>query len=61
MKAAVTRRDPGAHQDSPLTGGCVNVPEFLFGVQVGVKEEVHRQLKTLFGHRLVVRMLQLRL
>lgn len=37
----------------------VYVPEFLFGVQVGVKEKVNSQLKTLFGHRLVVWMLQL--
>lgn len=38
---------------------CAGIPEFLFGVQVGVKEEVHSQLETLFGHRLVVWMLQL--
>lgn len=35
------------------------IPEFLFGVQVGVKEEVNSQLKALFGHWLVVVMLQL--
>lgn len=48
---------------SLLTGVavCVNIPEFLFGVKVGVKEKVNSQLKTLFGHRLVVWMLELRL
>ncbi|TNN44216.1 hypothetical protein EYF80_045591 [Liparis tanakae] len=45
VTTAVTRREPGAHQDSPLSGG---------GVNVGVKEEVHRQLKTLFGHGLML-------
>lgn len=46
---------------SLLTGVevCVYIPEFLFGVQVGVKEKVNSQLKTLFGHRLIVWMLQL--
>lgn len=39
--------------------GSVFVPEFLFGVQVGVEEKVNSQLKTLFGHGLVVCMLQL--
>lgn len=38
-----------------------DVPQFLLGVQVGVKEEVHGQLEALLGHRLVVRVLQLRL
>lgn len=37
------------------------VPQFLLGVQVGVEEEVHGQLETLLGHRLVVGVLQLRL
>lgn len=38
-----------------------DVPQFLLGVQVGVKEEVHGQLEALLGHGLVVRVLQLRL
>ena len=36
----------------------VCIPEFLFGVQVCVEEKVNSQLETLFGHGLVVRMLQ---
>lgn len=38
---------------------CADIPELLFGVQVGVEEKVNSQLKTLFGHGLVVWMLQL--
>lgn len=34
------------------------LPEFLFGVQIGVEKEVNSQLETLFGHSLVMWMLQ---
>lgn len=38
-----------------------DVPQFLLGVQVGVKQEVYGQLEALLGHGLVVWVLQLSL
>lgn len=46
-------------QQQDPDGRINDLPEFLFGVQVGVEEKVNSQLKTLFGHRLVVGVLQL--
>lgn len=55
-RRAVTKSCRGALLPPP-TAACVDLPELLFGVQVGVKEKVNSQLKRLFGHRLVVWML----